>query len=203
MLEVVANIAAARGVLLCSRSTNGNPFHLERSLREGGTTTSDIDKAKNAALRYLTFRPRTRKEIFDKLTELGYESEIVQSTIATLERLKLVDDLEFSLQWAESRIRHNPKSPWMIAQELRKKGVSPQTIEKALDEAFAEVDLADLAVQLLRKQFARRTYRIPDRNKIKKRMLDFLKRRGFGQELAWNASEQILLECFDKGNDEV
>jgi SOS response regulatory protein OraA/RecX len=120
-----------------------------------------------------------------------------------LQRLKVVDDLDFSIRWAESRIKHNPKSPWLIARELREKGVPVETVEKAVGEALGEVDLEDLTRQVLRRRYAGRTYAASDRDRLTKRMVDFLLRRGFGPQLALEVSRQVASECINRGNSPV
>ena len=134
---------------------------------------------------------------------MGYGPNAIERAIATLVRLKLIDDFEFSLQWAQDRIKRNPKSPWVIRQELKSKGVSNQTIDEALDLAFADVDLTQLGLRALRKRYASRTYPACESDKIRKRMLDFLLRRGFDRQLALEASRQVLSECLQEGSNEV
>lgn len=112
-----------------------------------------------------------------------------------------MDDLDFAVRWAQSRIRHNPKGPWLIATELRQKGVCEPDITQALEHAFEGTDLAELAAQALRRQYAGRKCSTTDQERIRKRMFDFLMRRGFDRSLALEVSGQVLSELVHKGND--
>ena len=139
-------------------------------------------KAKDAAFHYLSFRPRTIKEVRDKLREKDYEETIVQETIALLERLGLLDDRDFAARWIAERLRLKPRGRRLLFSELIKKGISRETAEEALSEAFANIDERTLAADLLRKRAAR--YGAAEPRQAFRKMNDFLIRKGFDFEVA-------------------
>ena len=149
-------------------------------------------KAKDAAFHYLSYRPRTIKEVRDKLKEKGYKGDLVEETIAVLRRLGLLDDRDFAARWIEERLRMKPRGRRMIFTELREKGVSREIAEEALSEAFANIDERTLAADLLRKRAAR--YRTVEPRRAFRRMSDFLVRKGFDFEIAKEVVEEMLRE---------
>ena len=155
-------------------------------------------QAKESALQYLSYRPRTRKEVRDKLQEKGYGSRVIEDVLGTLERLRLVDDRDFAARWVEERLRLKPRGRRLLLQELRQKGVSREDAVGAVGEAFEDVEEWELALGLLRKRMAR--YRGLERAQAIRRMYGFLARRGFEAELSRDVTQEVARELF---GDEV
>jgi len=149
-------------------------------------------KAKDAAFHYLSYRPRTIKEVRDKLKEKGYEEELVEETIALLERLGLLDDRDFAARWVAERLRSKPRGRRILFTELRQKGISREMAEETLSEAFADIDERSLAAELLCKRAAR--YRCDEPHRAFRRMSDFLVRKGFDFEVAREVAQEIIQE---------
>jgi len=147
-------------------------------------------QAKDAAFHYLSYRPRTVKEVRDKLREKDYEEELIEETIAILERLGLLDDRDFSARWIAERLRLKPRGRRVLFAELRQKGISREMAEETLSEAFGDIDERALAADLLRKRAAR--YRDVEPHQAFRRMSDFLVRKGFDFEIAKEVAEEMM-----------
>ncbi|MFH1790768.1 MAG: regulatory protein RecX [Candidatus Omnitrophota bacterium] len=93
-----------------------------------------LDKAKKYAYRLLSIRPRSCRELADRLARRGAKEDVIRITVAGLKAEGLIDDLKFSKAWISSRLRLNPKGAAAIGRELNKKGVSEETIKRALSE---------------------------------------------------------------------
>ena len=61
-----------------------------------------LQKAKDAAYRYLSYRARSVAEVRDKLKEKDFAAEVVAEVIDDLQRQKLLDDREFARRWIEA-----------------------------------------------------------------------------------------------------
>ena len=149
-------------------------------------------RAKDAAFHYLSFRPRTIKEVRDKLREKNYEEEIVQETIVLLKRLGLLDDRDFADRWIAERLRLKPRGRRLLFVELIKKGIARETAEEALSTAFENKDERTLAADLLRKRTARTRTGKP--RQAFRKMRDFLVRKGFDFEVAREVAEERMRE---------
>ena len=147
-------------------------------------------KAKESALNYLSVRAHSRKEIVDKLTQKGYDRNIVAQVADDLEAVGLVNDLEFSRAWVKERLRIRPRGRRMLGQELWQKGIAKEVAEKAIQEAFEKVDERQLAAELLKRRLGR--YQGLEKEKAKRRMADFLLRRGFDWETVKEALTAVL-----------
>ena len=63
-----------------------------------------VKYAYNAALRYLGFRSRSRKEIEDYLKRKGFEDNTIRVVMEKLERYGLADDKAFARDWVRNRM---------------------------------------------------------------------------------------------------
>ena len=155
----------------------------------------ELQKAKDAAYHYLSFRARSVKEVRDKLEEKDYPEEIVAQVIADLERQRFLDDWEFARRFVEARLARANGSR-KLAKDLRRKGVGSEIIDEILKEFAGELDSNERAVELLGKQAWR--YRGLERDKAKRRMLGFLARRGYDADMARKAVDQVWQELADE-----
>ncbi len=129
------------------------------------------------ALRYLSFRPRSEKEM--RLYLLRHEQdERVRELV--LERLKAngwLDDQRFAAQWVENRVAFRPRGKKALALELKQRGIQATDI----DQAVQELDEEELAYQAAQKVLGR--YKNLDQNTFRRKLYDLLVRRGFSYEV--------------------
>lgn len=154
----------------------------------------------NKALRLLSMRPRSSKEINDKLIQFlrltGQDKTfqpVIQKVIAKLTKQKLLNDEEFARWWAEQRNRLRPVGRRRLEVELIAKGVDIDIINKTTVAGGGPDQEEKTIKQLLLKQVKKHT----DKPLLirKKRLLDFLYRRGFDPFL----SRQIVDQTLGKG----
>ena len=108
-----------------------------------------VSKAVEAALRLLTVRPRTEKELRDRLRQKGYEPSAIDDAIERIEGWGYLDDAAFARLWVANRTEHRPRGKRMLTQELRQKGVDRETIAETIDEA--EIDEVAAAIVVAEK----------------------------------------------------
>lgn len=143
---------------------------------------SEVKKeSKDATLKFLSYRMRSEKEVRDKLKKKGFANDLIAEVIKDLKRVNLLNDYEFASAWIRDRISNKPRGKTLLKQELWKKGIKEEIIEKVLREYFEdeEVEL-NLAKKLLEKR--KKRYENLDKNVAKRRMMSFLLRRGFSYE---------------------
>ncbi len=73
------------------------------------------------ALRFLSYRARTEKEIRDKLGP-----ECTEEVIAKLKTYGYIDDQKYAQSYIESRLRSKPRSQKLILLELKRKGITTE-----------------------------------------------------------------------------
>lgn len=132
------------------------------------------DAAKCSAVKYLTLKLRTSNEINQKLSELGYEEEIINKVIKNLVEIDYINDYQYAIKYITEKTKLQPKSIKMLSMELSYKGISDDIINKALEEI--DLDEDNIAYKLLKKKFSKLTSF--DEKNIQK-MRSFLANRGF------------------------
>jgi regulatory protein len=133
-------------------------------------------RALDAALHFLGPRPRSEREIRDRLARGEYDPQVVDRVVARLRQLRLVDDAAFAAYWVEQRATHRPRGARLLKQELRQKGVS----QDVLTEALPEDDDADGAYRAAQRKAT--SLRALDERTFKQRLGAFLQRRGYDYE---------------------
>ena len=150
-----------------------------------------LQKAKDAAYNYLSYRAQSVKEVRDKLAQKEFAEETIEQVVDDLQRQKLLNDSEFARRFVEARLGRANGSR-KLAQELRRKGIETEIIDEVLGEFAATLDSEERAIGLLGKQAWR--YRGLERDKAKRRMLGFLARRGYDAQMARSAVDKVWQE---------
>lgn len=153
---------------------------------------ADADvRVRDAALNLLSYRARTRSELRRRLVAKDFRPARVDTCLDRLEERGLLDDRAVAAAFVRDRLRHRPRGPNRLAQELRAKGVAGdvagQVVEQVLaDEEVTEMDLArEVAEGWVARQGDRllealvRSDRSPDAQKARRRLHGYLARRGF------------------------
>ena len=145
--------------------------------------------ALDRAVGNLAARARSKREIEQKLLQVGYRPCTVEMVIYKLQRENLLDDADFARQWVESR-QHHKLGRGRIAQELRHKGVSQEEAEEAMAIIEDENQLAG-AVALAEKAAAR-IKPGEDMRKATNRIAAMLARRGYSWDIAKEAIRHAI-----------
>ena len=115
--------------------------------------TPEYINARSRAIKYIMYRLRTSKEIYDKLLELGFSTEIINRVIADLEQLEYINDEECAKKFIESNKKSKKISKSMIKLKLKNKGIDGEIIEKYL-EKLAVSDFDAIEKVLIKKKFS-------------------------------------------------
>jgi regulatory protein len=161
--------------------------------------TEELLGAKNAALRYMSTRPRSEREVHDKLREKEYGEEEIGRIIEDLKRAGLLNDGEFARAFIRNALVLRPTGGAVLKRKLLLLGVGKEVVEEALGDVLAGADLAGEAARaaaaFVRK--ARASGRKADPVKLRQRLTAFLIRRGFTWDVVRTAVKNTL-----KGGDD-
>ncbi|MBV9282946.1 MAG: RecX family transcriptional regulator [Chloroflexi bacterium] len=175
---------------------------MARNLREGRELSEEdvrallhddaVERAYAAALNFLSYRPRSRREIETYFIKRKTEPEIASAVVQRLERARLIDDRAFATYWLENRQTFRPRGSRALRLEMRRKGLESEVIDETLEGLQDEEELAYEAG--LRK--ARSLSGLEEREFFRK-LVAFLQRRGFSYEDASAATRRIYSERED------
>jgi regulatory protein len=144
-------------------------------------------------LRLLTARARTRAELSGQLAKRGYPDDVSVRVLDRLADVGLVDDKDFAEQWIESRRRNAGKGKRALAAELHAKGIDNDLITSALAGIDAGAERAR-AEKLVAAKLKRESLD-GDRQRVARRLVGMLARRGYDQGMACDVvSVQLDLE---------
>ena len=142
----------------------------------------------DAATRYLSYRPRSEAEIREKLSRRGFGDDSIQPVMDRLKEQKLLDDAAFAEFWAENRQEFSPRSQRLTILELRRKGISPEIAERAANT----VNDSDSAYRAALSKAQRLP--VSDQVAFRRRLGEYLRRRGFSYEVANQAVDKAWQE---------
>lgn len=146
-------------------------------------------KAQDTALHYIGYKMRTVKEIRMKLQEKEFSEEVIEKVIAFLEKYGYADDREYCRKYIKEKLRMKPKSGYALQMELRQRGVSARIIAEVMAET--EIDEVGDAFRWLEKKTKGI---LPTEQKEKKRVYDFLLRKGYSYDIIKEAFWQMEAE---------
>lgn len=147
------------------------------------TSESRAEQAHALCLRLLTARSRTRAELAGQLAKRGYPDDVATAVLDRLAAVGLINDADFAEQWVQSRRVRTGKANRALAAELKTRGVDAEVIAAALDG----VDSADeraRAERLVAQKLRRESLGDSDDNKVMRRLVGMLARRGYSQSMA-------------------
>src|SRR5438132_13535580 len=125
LLGVSAAIVLQMGLRL---NQELQPDQLEQLRRE-----ESEQQAVDRALNYLSFRPRSREEVRRYLRRKETPPEVIESVLARLDHLDLVNDHDFASFWVETREHFSPRGAYALKNELRMKGVAREVADAVVD----------------------------------------------------------------------
>lgn len=145
------------------------------------------ERLMGAALAFVSFRPRSEKEIRDYLAKKLHKTHtsaplVLEKVLVRLRELGYADDAKFAAWWVTQRTGRKPKGKKLIERELASKGIQWQV----------SVNEKELARQAVEKKLA--AWKALSHYEQKKKISDFLYRRGFD----WDAIGSIVDEVMGK-----
>ena len=131
------------------------------------------ERAFQQAMLFLSYRDRSESEIRQNLRKHEIPEPVIEQTLERLRQDGLANDHHFARTWVENRSAFRPRSRRMMAMELRQKGLDTEAISSATEG----VDDEALAYEAAQKKVSR--LKGLEWNEFRKKLSDFLGRRGF------------------------
>lgn len=150
--------------------------------------SDELDRAKRYLLRLLRYRPRSHTEAETRLRRRDYPDEIIKEVLTWAQDVGMIDDQVFARLWIADRLERRPCGTSLLRHELREKGVSPDIIERALEQA--ELDEEALVRSLAKERLER--YRDLSPEEQERKTIAFLSRRGFSPALSRRVLRELI-----------
>ena len=152
----------------------------------------DFEKFYKASINYLSFRPRSEKEMRDYLVKKKCDDITSKKIIESLLRTKFIDDEEFARRFVEQRTKFKPKANRIIKYELKQKGISQELIDKLFEdkEESSSTDFSK-ALDLAERKMPRFA-KIEDKRKVYEKLGRYLASKGFDWDTVKAVIDQVL-----------
>ncbi|HSG47110.1 MAG TPA: RecX family transcriptional regulator [Longimicrobiales bacterium] len=201
VLEDGTELTLATDAFLATGLRAGDP--VDEQLRAGLVEAGLLWEAREAGLRLLSHRARSRRELETRLRRKGFPGKLVSRVAGEMEERGYLDDDAFARAYVSDRLRLRPRGRRALERELRGKGVDAGVAEAALERVFQEQGTtdADIAREVgsgwVRRQpqglvealLARE--RTPEGEKALRRFQGFMGRRGITGGVALQVLEAL------------
>ena len=140
-----------------------------------------FEKFYNRALKFLSYRPRSKQEVIKNLLRKKAPEDIIKKITAKLEEQKFLNDEEFVKWWIEQRTTFKPRSLRLIKIELKQKGISNELVEKVINDLGFTVDDLVSAKKLIERK--KEKWKNLSREQKFQKLSRFLASRGFSYDI--------------------
>ncbi|MFN3385408.1 MAG: regulatory protein RecX [Candidatus Thermochlorobacter sp.] len=152
-------------------------------------TAAALDDAQEAMYAMLARRAHSRKELTQKLRRKGFADDIIAQALQKAEAQGLIDDQAFAETFVRRRRRQTELGTRKLQAELYQKGISHHIVQRTL--SGMEKDEEALCYAAAEKKW-KALQKEPDAQKRRRKLFDFLLRRGFEWELVQRATAALL-----------
>ncbi len=136
-----------------------------------------VKRAKLRAMHLLNNMGRTELQLREKLEQGGYPERVVEDALAYVKSFGYVDDENYARNFTDGR--KDRKSKKEIELLLKRKGISPDIIERVMGECYGK-DTSALAIQKLMRK--RRYFPREASYEEKQKFMAYLMRKGFSYD---------------------
>lgn len=179
----ITEVELSMDILLKENLNKGtflNNAVLEKILQE-----QRIINVKQAAYNYASYCMRTRKQIIQKLSLLGFADNEINCAINFLLEFNLIDDKLFAQKYIKDILLKKKVGKNKIINSLLTKGIDKETVAIAIKEYYPEEESNDMAVTIAEKKL--RYIKFKSIEKTKASLYNHLISKGFDFEDAKNA----------------
>lgn len=154
----------------------------------------EIFNAKSSAYRYLGNRNHSTFEIKQKLKKKGYSNQIIDEVTSSLIQNGYLNDIQFTHSFIQNRIERKHEGLIKIKSELLKRGVSSEIIASAIEDYSGDTIHSDNAKILLEKKYISLKNKNLEYVKLKSRLYNYLRSKGFTNDLIIKSIENLILD---------
>jgi len=171
--------------------SNGSSFEVSKeiiqskSLFEGlELDESDFEKifvsenyfrVKEAGMRLLSYRMRSKKELNQKLIKKGFSIEVINDVMIEFEKKEWVDDQKFGLAFSRDQINRNKIGPISLKYKLKEYLDSLELIDQISNNIYSELDVENIIIKVIEKY---PPHKIEGDYNLRRKLINKLKRKG-------------------------
>ena len=141
-------------------------------------TASNASKVYAVAVRILSRRELSEKELSDRLTKRGFALEDIDHAIEKCKKLQYLDDERYAEILCRTMVSQGKAVGRRLRFELKKRGLSADLIDRSMAEADENVVVDDLVQSMYQRRYGDIDFQSSDAAQ-KRRIMNYFVRRGF------------------------
>ena len=146
--------------------------------------------AKQSAYIFAAYKPRSEKQVRDKLKGMKYDQDKINFAIDFVSDFNLIDDNKFAISFVKDYLQRKPSSISKLKMELKIKGIDLQIIDKTLLEFGIEENELEFAIKSAEKKLKKINFK--PKEKHKELVKTHLLREGFKYDLIKQVIEKMF-----------
>lgn len=152
------------------------------------------NEAQMLALNYISYRPRSSREVFQHLLRKRFSKELAEAVVSHFQSVSLINNFEFARMYVRDKIRRKPTGTALLHKLLAAKGIPSPIIDQVLSEIISEEDQKEAARELASKRMrlTRQSTGKLDLMKQKQRLTGYLLRHGFSSEIVQKTIQHLF-----------
>lgn len=150
-----------------------------------------IIDAKQRAVAFASYKPRTETQVRRKLQEVGFSTREQDLAIQYLKEFDYLNDAEYARMFVKDFLLRKPSSASRVKMELRKRGITELEAQEAIEQFFPKDDTSELALKAAQKKLRSVTHKPIEKQKTA--LIGYLQRQGF----SWDIIKDILSKTLD------
>ena len=163
----------SKDVLISSSLRQGQ--NIEKSFLDDVLEKQQHSDIKSTALSLLSYRMRSKKELYTKLMQKGYPSNPVKSVISKFEKKGWLNDHEFGLAFSKDQINRNSIGPISLKYKLKEYIDSDELISLIIKSVYADIKVDGIIYNVLKRL---EPSKIKNDNNLRQKLINKLKRKG-------------------------
>lgn len=155
-----------------------------------GRSKSNASDPFAAALRLLTRCDRSEAELRRKLCQFGFSRSAIDEAIERCHDYNYLDDERYACERARSMMRSGRGVGHRIRLDLRRRGLTDQTIDNALNTVENEFSRLDILHSQFEQRFPTFDYATAD-DRQRRRVISYFQRRGFSLDQIFSTIKRL------------
>ena len=148
---------------------------IDASNLENLLSKQEYQNLKNAGLTLLSYRMRSKKELYEKLLAKNYDSTNIELVLIDFEKNGWINDEEFGLAFSKDQINQNSLGPIALKYKLKKYISSDDMISNILYSIYSEIEIENIIFKILKKYTPDD---IRENHILREKIINKLKRKG-------------------------
>lgn len=167
----------------------GKDIAIDEATLNAAISEQKIINLKQSAYIYAAYKPRSIRQVAEKLRQLDFEDEYITIALEFLASFNLLDDEKFALMYCKDYLLRKSASKSRLKIELLRKGISKDIASKVLDEIYPDDNEYELALKAAWKKDRSLERKAPE--KRKNSLFAFLFRQGFNSDVIKKVVDEL------------